>query len=146
MQQEVEKKRVPIMTGWHQMDAPGLLIGNKCKECGEFFFPKARSCRNPKCRSNDLEEHLFSTRGEVWSFSTNYYKGPAPYKAPEPFVPYTIVVATLKEEKIMVAGQLAKDCDPAKLKMGTEVELFLDTLYEDADGTEHIIWKWKLVE
>lgn len=143
MQQEIEKKRVPVLPGCYQMEAPGRLIGNKCKACGDFFFPQALGCRNPNCRCNDLEEHLFSTKGELWGFTTHFYKGPAPYVAPEPFVPYTIVVAKLKEEKLMVAGQLAKDCDPETLEKGMDMELIIESLYEDADGTEHVMWKWK---
>ena len=39
-------------------------------------------------------------------------------------------------------GQIASDVDPEELKTGDEVELVLETLYED-DDSEFVVWKWK---
>jgi uncharacterized OB-fold protein len=142
MTQNAEKKRVPVVKGWFDMDA-GLLVGNRCKTCGDVFFPRVISCRNPNCRGRELDEITLSTKGKLWSFTTNCYKPPAPYVSPEPFVPYTIVVVNLDQEKLGVVGQLAQGVALEKLKEGMEMELIMEALYADKDGTEHIIWKWK---
>lgn len=142
MTQEIEKKKVPVVKGWFNMET-GLLEANRCKTCGDYFFPKVISCRNPKCRSRELEDVNLSTKGKLWSFSTNYYKPPAPYVSPDPFVPYTLCTVTLEKEKLGVVGQLAKGYDPEKLKAGMDMELVMEALYVDKDGAENIAWKWK---
>ena len=144
MEHTAEKKKVPVVAGWHTMDMEKpRLIANRCKSCGDFFFPRVISCRNPNCRSDDLEEVLLSNRGKLWSFTTNFYKPPLPYVSPDPFVPYTVAVVDLPQEKLMVAGQVVNGFDPDKLKVEMEMELVLENLYEDDQGVEHVIWKWK---
>ena len=44
----------------------------------------------------------------------------------------------------MVLGQLAPGVDPANLEIGMEMELVLDTLFED-EQAEHMVWKWRPV-
>lgn len=140
------KKKIPVVEGWFNSEtAKPYLLGNRCKSCGDYFFPKVISCRNPKCRGKEIAEIPLSTKGTLWSFTTNYYQPPAPYVSPQPFVPYTVAVVDLYKEKLMVAGQVAKGVEPETLKVGIEMELIMEALYEDADGTEHIIWKWKPV-
>ncbi len=63
---------------------------------------------------------------------------PPPYVSPEPFAPYGIAAVELSDEKLVVLGQVADD---AELRIGTEVEVVLDTLYEDDDHT-YVVWKW----
>ncbi len=143
MEQKTETKKVPVVPGWFSLESPFRLIGNRCATCGDYFFPKVIACRNPNCRGTTLEEAYFGTRGKLWSFTTNYYQPPAPYVSPDPFVPYTIAVVDLPVEKLMVAGQVVKGVDPDSLRVGMEMDLVMDTLYEDPDGTEHVIWMWK---
>ena len=39
-------------------------------------------------------------------------------------------------------GQVSSDIDVADLRIGTEVEVTVDTLYED-DDHEYLVWKWR---
>ncbi|MCZ7530818.1 MAG: OB-fold domain-containing protein [Acidimicrobiia bacterium] len=136
------KERKPAIEGWFTMDpdAPALL-GTRCAECGSYFFPaERRYCRNPHCASENFDDVELSRRGTVWSYSTNHYEPPAPYMAPDPFVPYTVAAVELAEERIVVMGQVVGD--PRDLSVGSEVELVLDTLFED-DEAEHMVWKWR---
>jgi len=50
----------------------------------------------------------------------------------------------LDAEKMVVLGQVAAGTDPEELSAGSEVELVLETLYED-DENEYLVWKWKPV-
>jgi uncharacterized OB-fold protein len=62
--------------------------------------------------------------------------------SPDPFVPYTVAAVELPKERMVVLGQLAPGVDPTTLELGMEMELVLDTLFEDAEA-EHMIWKWR---
>lgn len=138
------KTRVPAVEGWFTLDDEPHLVGSRCTGCGTVFFPAERTaCRNPGCTGLDFEEHRLGRRGRVWSFSTNHYAPPAPYVSPDPFVPYTVAAVELPAEKLVVLGQVAGE-GPG-LRVGQEVELVLDTLYED-DEHEYVVWKWRPVE
>ena len=140
------KTRMPAVEGWFTMDegAPALL-GSRCTTCGTYVFPKASSfCRNPECAGTEFEDVPLSRRGTVWSYTDNRYQPPPPYVSPDPFVPYAIAAVELAEERMVVLGQLVPGTNTAELRIGTEVELVLDTLHED-DDHEYVVWKWKVV-
>jgi uncharacterized protein len=141
------KERVAAVEGWFTLDdAAPRLLGNRCRQCGSYFFPKASGfCRNPGCAGTDFEEAPLSNRGMVWSFTTNHYAPPAPYVAADPFEPFSVAAVELPEEKMVVLGQIVDGVDPATLRVGDEVELVLGTLFED-DDHEYVVWKWKPIE
>jgi uncharacterized OB-fold protein len=139
------KPRVPAVEGWFTVADEPELLASRGATTGSVFFPKQLACsRNPAAPDEQLEEATLGRRGRVWSWTTNHYQPPAPYVAPDPFVPYTVVAVELPEEQMVVLGQLADGDDPSSLQVGTEVELVLGTLYED-DDAEHLVWKWKVV-
>lgn len=139
------KTRVPAVDGWFTMGDEPALLGSRGAETGSYFFPKNLAfSRNPIAPTEDLTEVELSSRGKVWSWATNHYQPPAPFMAPDPFVPYTVVAVELIEEQMVVLGPLAPDADPSTLSVGTEVEVTLGTLYED-DDHEYVIWQWKPV-
>jgi uncharacterized OB-fold protein len=43
------------------------LIGNKCRLCGKFHFPRTLACA--KCLSEELEEIHFGRNGKLYSYS-----------------------------------------------------------------------------
>lgn len=138
------KPKVPAVDGWFVSDAAvAHLVGSKCKQCGSYFFPKETFfCRNPNCRSQEFDEVPLSRTGKLWSFTNNCYPPPKPYEAPDPFVPYIVAAIELDEEKMVVLGQVTADVKIEDLKAGMDMELVIDTLYED-DENEYVIWKWK---
>jgi hypothetical protein len=140
------KARVPAIEGWFSMDPhEPHLLGSQCTSCKSYFFPKESFfCRNPGCGGTQFEDVPLSRTGKIWSFTTNYYKPPAPYVSPDPFTPYTIAAVELAKERIVILGQVAVGVDPSKLKVGMGMELVLETLFEDNEA-EHIVWKWKPV-
>ena len=139
------KNRVPAVEGWLVADGEAALLGSQCKDCKSFFFPKETFfCRNPSCKSSDFEEVALSQRGRLWSYTDNRYPPPKPYVAPDPFVPYIIAAVELDKEKMVILGQVVSGVKIEDLKVGMEMQLVLDQLYED-DDNEYIIWKWKPV-
>jgi hypothetical protein len=139
----VSKQQVLAIEGWFATDPEPHLLGSRCRSCASYFFPKETMyCRNPGCASSDFEEVPLSRTGSVWSFTENHYKPPAPYISPEPFVPYTVAAVELADEKMVVLGQIAADVEASELRVGMQVELVVEKLYED-DDSEYLIWKWR---
>ena len=137
------KQRVPAIEGWFTTDESPHLLGTRCGTCGTYTFPPGRSfCPNPRCDGTDLEEVELSRRGRVWSSTVNHYAPPPPAISPDPFVPYGVAAVELDEERMVVLGRFDGD---TPIPAGTQVELVVDSLYEDEDG-EHMVWKWRPVE
>lgn len=113
------------------------LIGSKCRSCGEVIFPPRRSCR--RCSSRDLEEIALSRRAKLYSFTTIMVKLPGAKLEP----PYFVGLVELPEgERIRT---LLTDSDPASLRIGDEMEVVIDVVYEDESGREVLGWKFKSV-
>jgi uncharacterized OB-fold protein len=137
--------------GWFTADAGDgepHLLGSRCTTCGTFFFPRADFfCRNPACDGTNFEEVPLSNRGRVWSWTVNRYQPPAPYVSPTgpdgEFEPFGIAAVELAEEKMVVLGQVVPG---ASVAVGDEVQLVVDTLFTDDDGTEQLVWKWSPVK
>src|SRR5579875_1600281 len=127
------KTRVPAVEGWFTLDdgAPALL-GSRCTSCGTFAFPRESFfCRNPDCAGTEFEEVPLSRRGTVWSYTDARYEPPAPYVAADPYEPFCIAAVELAAEKMVVMGQVVPGVTVDQLSVRTEVELVVDTLYED---------------
>ena len=139
----MSKTRKPVIEGWFTEGEEPRLLGTRCRTCGTFCFPRQEHfCPNPACQGTEFDEVALSRRGTLWSFTNNCYPPPAPYVAAEPFEPYAIAAVELNEEKMVVMGQVAGGFDVADLKAGMEMELVVDTLYEDAENT-YTVWKWR---
>ncbi len=139
------KTRVPAVEGWFRMDgAAPCLLGARCRACGTVYFPKEPFCRNPGCGGSDLEETPLSRRGRLWSWTDNRYAPPPPFVAKQPFEPYTIAAVELEAEKMVVLGQVASGADTSAFRVGQEMELVLDTLFEEG-ANEVVVWKWRPV-
>ena len=140
----MSKTRKPAIEGWFttQADAPALL-GTRCRSCGSYFFPRqADSCRNPDCGGSELEEVPLSRRGRLWSYTNNCYPPPAPYVASDPFEPYAVAAVELEREKMVVLGQVVPGVSVEDLSTGMQMELVVDTLFED-ELHEYLVWKWR---
>ena len=139
-----DKPVAAAIEGWYTLDneAPHL-IGSRCTCCGTYYFPKQTNfCRNPDCDSTEFEETQLSRTGKIWSYTDAQYQPPEPFVAPDPYVPYSIAAVELEKEKMIVLGQVVAGVDVDQLKVGDDVELVLETLYEDDDANK-VIWKWK---
>lgn len=140
------KQRRPAVAGWFTADAAEpALVGSRCRSCGSYFFPKESfACRNPRCGSTELVETPLSRRGTLWSYTDNRYAPPPPYVAGDHFEPYAIAAVELPREKMVVLGQVVRGVGVDALQVGAEMELVVETLFED-EAAEHSIWKWRPV-
>lgn len=143
---KTKAKQIPAIEGWFTWppsDKPSL-IGSRCAECGDYFFPKTKNCRNPYCDNRDaIEEAHLSRIGKLWSFTINHYQPPSPYKALGAFEPFGVAVVELPDEKLKIQGQVATGHASEALKIGDTMEVVLETLHQDEDGNDVIVWKFK---
>ncbi len=140
------KTRLPAIEGWFTTDeADPALLGSRCETCGTYAFPAATAfCGNPECAGTTFDRVPLSRRGRVWSYTNACYQPPAPYVAADPFVPFALAAVELDAEQMVVMGQVVPGVGVEDLTVGDEVELVLDTLYED-DEAEYLVWKWRPV-
>ena len=140
--------RKPAVDGWFTMPEVGsseapTLIGCRCGRCGTYVFPpREGGCPNPSCTSPELERVPLSSRGRIWSYTENQYAPPPPYVAADPFEPYALAAVELEAEGLIVLGKVPKGIMAADLKVGMEMQLELDTLFVDDDGTENVVYTW----
>jgi uncharacterized OB-fold protein len=132
----------PVIEGWFTTGPEPALLASRCTTCGSVFFPRTEGfCRNPGCDGEDFEVTELSRRGIVWSYTDAQYQPPPPYiPATDPYVPFALAAVELPEG-IVVLGQLADGFGVGDVRVGTEVELVVETLHTDETG-ERTIWRW----
>jgi len=132
----------PAIEGWFTSGPEPALLGSACTTCGSVFFPPTEGfCRNPACAGEEFEQTELSRRGTVWSYTDAQYQPPPPYiPASDPYVPFALAAVELPEG-IVVLGQLAEGYGVADVRVGSEVELVVETLFTDEAG-EHSVWRW----
>ena len=141
--QSREKKQIPAVGGvftWPSTEP--RFIASRCKQCGTVSFPKSPVCRNPKCKNKaDVEETLLTRQGKLLSYTLVCYPPPPPFVAPKPFVPFPIGEVEFPEG-IAILGQMIGG-KYEDLKIGMEVEMVVDKLFDDDRGNEVVGWKFR---
>ena len=65
------RRRVPVKTGYFTVPddpaEPPRLLGSRCQDCGEHFFPRRAICA--KCLSERTAEALLGPRGILYSYT-----------------------------------------------------------------------------
>lgn len=141
--QNLGKKQIPaVEDAFTWPSAEPRFIASRCKQCGTVSFPKSSVCRNPKCKKKaDVEETLLTRRGKLLSYTLICYPPPPPFVAPQPFVPFPIGEVAFPEG-IAIMGQLVGK-KYEDLKIGMDVEMVVDKLFEDEQGNEVVGWKFR---
>jgi len=70
---EQNRERVPIKAGFFTVPAgaaPPLILGSRCDDCGEHFFPARRVCA--KCNSLKLSAAEMNGSGTLYSYTWVY--------------------------------------------------------------------------
>ncbi len=134
------KPRIPAIDGWFDAQTAEL-VGSRCIGCDSRFFPPTPTCRNPSCSGASTEPVRLSRRGTVWSYTNNCYPPPPPYVAADPYVPFAIAAVELAEERMVVLGQMIEGVGVADIEVGMQVEVVVETLFEDDDAV-HLVWRW----
>ena len=118
-----------------ETDKEPFLVGAKCTNCGEVFFPVRPRCII--CFGEVMEEVALSKQGKVYTYSiihnaTPGYTGPLPYA----------VAAVELEEGIVILSPMTQ-FDFSKLKVGMPVELVFEKLFTNEAGQDVISFKFR---
>jgi uncharacterized OB-fold protein len=128
-------QRVYLRDDLFKEDACGLaLAANKCKSCGQVFFPKVIYCFS--CLCDEMEEITLSRRGKLITYTIGRM-APPPFKAP-----HAIGYLQLPEGVMVFAPLEMVEAKP--FKIGMEMEIEIGKLYQEGDK-EVIGYKFKPV-
>ncbi len=134
----IEKRRVsviPSRLGLLNGGTDGVLVGYRCRQCGEHFFGGATFCRN--CTSGNLEPVKLGDRGTLYSY-TVVHRPPDGWQGN---VPYALGQVRVSLGPHVLAEIV--DCPFERLKVGMQLELALVVGGEDAQGNELVVYKWR---
>jgi len=95
--------------------AEGKLLGTKCKDCNQLYFPPQKDC--PRCRSSNMEWVELSKEGELLTFTQINVK---PYSFSH-YDDYIVGIVRLPEGINVTAW--IRENDPKKLKPGMKMRL-----------------------
>jgi benzoylsuccinyl-CoA thiolase BbsA subunit len=135
---ECEGKRKFVEEGWFRDFGEGLALkGGRCRNCGKICFPMKPVC--PTCFGSEQEEIPLNKRGKLHTFALSHM-GP-----PGMETPYVIGFVDLPEG-IKLFSPLTQ-CEPwdEVLKVEMEMEMVVETIRRDAEGTEIIGYKFRPV-
>ena len=135
------KKQIPIRENlFHLPKSQGeepRLISTKCEVCGEILFPRQDRCS--KCGEEKMKEITLSRRGKIWSWTKINYPGPG-YTGK---VPYGVVQVQLPENIVIDGVVFQSDLD--ELKIGKEIELVVEKIYDNEEGDEVMGYGFRVV-
>lgn len=103
-----------------------VLMGSRCADCDEFYFPPAASCT--RCLSRTLQPAEIGDRGTLWSWTVQAFLPKSPYnggETPETFTPYGVGYVEMPSG-IKVEARLTV-ADEARLRIGMPMRLALAT-------------------
>ena len=128
-------ERVPIREGTFQ-EGPdgGTLLANKCKSCGQIFFPKAKLCQ--ACLHEELEEAPLSRKGTLYSYTIAHM--PSSFFPPPHAMGY---VAFPEGVRVFAPLKIVED---KPFDVGMEMEVVIEKL-ADIDEKELIGYVFKPV-
>ena len=115
---------------WKEIKQNLQLYGTRCKKCGTFAYPRRRVCL--KCSAKDeYEDKKLPRKGRIYTLAKDYL-------FPNPDPPTVMVVVDM-EGGGRFYGQMT-DCDPARVKIGTPVELTFRKFHQGG-GFYNYFWK-----
>jgi uncharacterized OB-fold protein len=116
--------RVPVKEGvFTEGPNGGVLLANRCKSCGQVFFPKAQFCL--VCFQEEMEETVLNRRGTLYSYAVSHM--PSTHFEP----PYAVGYVDLSEA-IRIFAPL-KIVENKPFKVGMEMEVVIEILWQEGD-------------
>lgn len=136
----MSNKQLPIHEGlftWPS-SSPSLL-GSRCDDCGEHFFPVQRSCAN--CSSSQLKTVELGDRGILWTWTVQYFMPKLPYcsdETAETFRPYGVGYVEMPSG-VKVETRLTES-SPDRLYIGMPMELLIEKYRTDEEGNDIMVF------
>ena len=130
-----ERTQGPIKGARLRLGESPALMGSRCPQCGEHFYPPRYVCLN--CYHEGLEEVALSTRGELWTFTIARAALPGTLMTP----PYVIAQVRLPEG-VSVATVLT-DVDPEAVRIGMPLDMVVEKASVDSEGNDVMTFKFR---
>jgi uncharacterized OB-fold protein len=135
--------RVPIEEGFFRIpdDAgePPRLLGSRCPNCGEVFFPRRLVCA--QCLYEGCDDIELATRGRLWTWT--YCHVPLFGRKDANVEGYGVGQVDLPEgprvQSILLGG-------PDDFEIGMELEIDLEVLRQDERGDDVVIYRFRPVK
>ena len=115
------------------------LKGSQCRDCKQTYLGPVVRCQN--CFGENIDnDFTLSRTGTIYSYTISRHKPPGDFKGPlEPFEPYPVALVDLPEGARILS---VLDCGIDEPKVGMEVELSVQKLYEDEEGKTVLTYKF----
>ena len=110
------------------------ITGSRCVKCGKLHFPKTTLCTN--CYSEEMEDAALDRQGTIYTFTTVYI-GVKGFKTP-----YMLAWIDLNDSRLAAQLDWAAERKD-EIKPGMKVELVVDVIKQDEDGTEVVGYKFR---
>lgn len=136
--------RRPVVEGLMEELSDGpRLIATRCAGCGQVYFPRAATCRNPGCNSSTLEETRLSQEGVLYSYTVQHYRPPPLFRMDD-WEPYAIGLVHLTEG-VRIMGMLS-GVEHDQIRIGQAVKLVTGMLYTNEDGVDVVTYMFAPAE
>lgn len=137
------RTRVPIEPGYFTIPTdpgePPLLLGSRCRACGECFFPRRVVCA--RCLAKDTEDVTLGPRGVLHTWT--YVHVPLFGSRRGSEEGYAVGQVDLPEgprvQAVLSGGQ-------GDFRIGMAMQLDLETLREGPQGEDVVIFRFRPLE
>lgn len=137
------KPRVPVKPGFFTVPddpaEPPRLLGTRCEDCGEHFFPRRRVCA--RCLSERTAEVALGPRGTLYSYTFVHF--PLFGSMRVEHIGYGVGQVDLTEGPRVQFPLAGKQED---FRVGMTLEAEIEPLREDDGGREVVMLRFKPVE
>lgn len=109
------------------------LIGSRCGNCGEVYFPSQNGCT--RCRATSMDSVEIGREGILWSWTIQDFLPKAPYNSGETeadFKPYGVGYVEMPSG-VKIESRLSIS-DPAQLKIGMPMTLAVEPYGKTPEG------------
>lgn len=133
---------------WRHRQERYRLVGSRCKNCGQLWWPGRHGRVCGKCNSRNLEEYEFSHEGELFihHMETEHF----PIQPLHGFEVYgdTRILAMVKlpKEEIYIGPTEIVDCTPEEVRDGMKVKMVLRKLRREPNGNWMYGYMWAPAE
>ena len=135
-----DPRRVPVEPGFFTIpedpDAPPRLLGSRCADCDEFFFPRRAVCA--QCLARTMEDVELSTLGTLYTWTYVHFPLFGSRRAEDGG--YGVGQVDLPEGPRV---QAVLSGGPDDFRVGMEMELELEVLRENEKGQEVVIHRFR---
>lgn len=135
-------ERVPYEEGYFTVPAdpaePPRLLGARCRACGERFYPRRVTCA--RCLADDVEPVLLGPRGTLYTHTFLHAVGFGEHKSKlQGYAAGQVDLTEGPRVQAVLAGRAGD------FRIGMPMELVLETVAQDKDGRDVVMYRFRPV-